>query len=303
LLLVLGSINIDLTTVAGEIPHAGETIIGISHNQYPGGKGANQAVCAAKLKTAVRFLGKVGNDTNGDFLLGKMSENGVDVSRIEKSETSTGMAAISVDLKGQNSIIVVPGANFSVDCAYIDRNIDSIKNCNIILAQHEVPVNATEYAFKMAKSFNKTTILNPAPAEALSETMISLTDILIPNEHELSRISGMSCRSIDEMTKAAAALLARGIKTVIVTMGKEGVLYAGKNRVYPAIPADVVDTTAAGDSFIAGFAVSYLKDRDIDKAIAYGQTVASYSIQRKGAQSSMPNFEQFEAYQKTIEAV
>jgi ribokinase len=245
-------------------------------------------------------LGKVGNDANGDFMLRKMTESGVDISRIERSEAATGMAAISVDSKGQNSIIVVSGANFSIDCAYIDRNIDSIQNCGIILAQHETPIDVTEYAFKAAKSFNKTTILNPAPAEALSETMISLTDILIPNEHELSRITGMPCRSVDEMSKAAAVLQAQGLKTVIVTMGKEGVLYAGKDCVYPAVPANVVDTTAAGDSFIGGFAVSYIKDRDIEKAIAYGQMAASYSVQSKGAQSSMPDFEQFEAYQKTI---
>lgn len=300
MLLVLGSINIDLTTVADEIPRVGETVIGKSFNQYPGGKGANQAVCAAKLRTPVRFLGKVGNDANGDFMLKKMSESGVDISRIEKSEETTGMAAISVDSNGQNSIIVVSGANFSIDCGYINRNTDSIKECDIILSQHETPINATEYAFKTAKSFNKMTVLNPAPAKALSETMIPLVDILIPNEHELSRISGLPCKSIDEISKAASALRSSGLKTIIVTMGREGVLLADDNgiRTFPAIQIKPVDTTAAGDSFIGGFASSFIKDRDMEKAIIFGQLAASYSIQRKGAQSSMPDFEQFIGYQK-----
>ena len=303
MLLVLGSINIDLTTIADEIPRVGETVIGQSFCQYPGGKGANQAVCAAKLKTDVRFLGKVGKDIYGDFMLGKMSESGIDVSRVERSEESTGIAAISVDSNGQNSIIVVPGSNFSLDCAYIDRNIDAIEDCDIILAQHEIPLNVTEYAFKMAKSLGKTTILNPAPANAISGAMIELADILIPNEHELSRLTGMPCESAGDISKAAAMLQAQGVKIVIATMGKAGVMVAekGRTRVFPAYSVDAVDTTAAGDSFIGGFAASYVRDGDIDAAIAYGQTAASYSVQYKGAQSSMPDFEQFESYRRMME--
>ena len=302
MLLVLGSINIDLVTSAGEIPKAGETVIGTSFNQYPGGKGANQAVCAARLKTPVRFLGKVGKDPHGDFMLGKMSESGVDVSCIERSDEPTGLAAISVGSDGQNSIIVVSGANFTVDSAYIDRNIGSIKNCDIILAQHETPVQVTEYAFKTAKSFNKTTILNPAPASTLSESMIGLTDILVPNEHELSRITGLDCSTSDDIAKAGKVLLERGVKTIIVTMGREGVMLVRKDgtRIFPAFRVNAVDTTAAGDSFIGAFASSYIKDRDTEKAIFYGQTAASYSVQHKGAQSSMPDYAQFEEYRRKI---
>jgi len=160
MLLVLGSINIDLTTVSAEIPNVGETVIGKSFSQYAGGKGANQAVCAARLKSDVCFLGRVGNDAHGDFMLREMKHSGVDVSRIETCEQATGVAAISVDSRGQNSIIVVPGANYSVDRAYIDRHIDAIKRCDIILAQHETPISATEHAFSIAKRLSKTTILN-----------------------------------------------------------------------------------------------------------------------------------------------
>ena len=303
IILVLGSINIDLTVTADEIPKVGETVIGKSFNQYPGGKGANQAVCAAKLRSAVCFLGKVGKDAYGDFMLKEMSSSGVDVSHIERSETSTGIAAISVDSKGQNNIIVVPGANFDVDSAYIDRHKNAIDKCGIIMAQHETPVETTEYAFKIAKAFNKTTILNPAPAQIISEAMISVTDILVPNEHELSRITGLPCKSTGDIAEAARVLQSKGVKFIIVTMGKEGVmLLDGEGeRIFPAFRVNPVDTTAAGDSFLGGFAASYAKNSDMAAAIVYGQIAASYAIQYKGAQSSMPSYEQFEAYQKTIE--
>ena len=302
MLLVLGSINIDLTTYTDEIPGVGETVIGTAFAQYPGGKGANQAVCAAKLGTKTCFLGKVGNDSYGDFLLKGMSDNGIDVSHIDKCDTSTGLAAISVDSSGRNNIIVVPGANAFVDVEYIKCNSDVIRNCDIILAQHETPVDATEYAFKIAKSYNKTTILNPAPAAPLSKDMISCTDILVPNEHELSRIKGKPCSSVKEISDAARSLAGCGIKCVIVTMGQEGVLllHEGRERIFPAYHVTAVDTTAAGDSFLGGFADSYIKNRDIEEAINHGQTAASYSVQHKGAQSSMPSFEQFTTYKNTL---
>lgn len=299
---MLGSINIDLTTVANEIPQVGETVIGKSFNQYPGGKGANQAVCAARLKSNVCFLGKVGKDAYGDFMLGEMASSGVDVSHIERSGISTGIAAISVDSKGQNSIIVVPGANFSIDCEYIDRHIDAIANCDIILAQHETPIKATEYAFKIAKIHNKTTILNPAPADKISENIISLTDILVPNEHELSRMTGLPCKTTQGISEAAKILRNKGVKSILVTMGKEGVMFFGDEdiQVFPSFPVSVVDTTAAGDSFLGGFVTSFAKNQDMAKSIDYGQMVASYTVQHKGAQHSMPTYEQFEAYRKHL---
>ncbi len=302
MLLVLGSINIDLTTTTARIPGVGETVIGKSFATYAGGKGANQAVCAAKLKADVCFLGRVGSDGHGDFLLSEMAKAGVDVARIERSDASTGTAAISVDAAGQNSIIVVPGANFDIDTAYVDRHADAIKNCDILLAQQETPVAATEYAFRLAKSWNKTTILNPAPAEKISEEMLRATDILVPNEHELSHLTGVRCHSIESIAQAAQLLRAQGARAVIVTMGREGVFLAdGKTEhVFPAFQTTAVDTTAAGDSFLGGFAVAYGKNRDMAAAIMYGQMVASYSIQHAGAQSSMPSYEQFTAYQKNF---
>ena len=298
MLLVIGSINIDLVSYTDEIPKIGETVIGTGFYQYPGGKGANQAVCAAKLGAGVCFFGKVGADTHGDFMLGNMAESGVDIFAVEKIGTPTGLASISVDSSGQNSIIVIPGANSCLDREYIDRNINTIKNCNIILAQLEIPFDSVEYAFKAAKSFNKTTILNPAPAAPLSEGMIHNTDILVPNEHELSRITGMDCTSLEKITIAARSLNARGVKCIIVTMGSEGVLlyHEGRSCVFPAHKIKAVDTTAAGDCFLGGFARSYMINKDVGEAIIQGQLVASYSIQHQGAQSSMPSYSQFEEY-------
>ncbi len=154
MIIVLGSINIDLTTTAAEIPKPGETVIGESFAQYAGGKGANQAVCAARLGAEVVFLGKVGNDSYGDFILREMERSGVDVSRVERCDTHTGLAAISVDANGCNCIIVVPGANFIVDTAYIERHRDAIERCDMIMAQHETPIDATEYAFKIGREKN-----------------------------------------------------------------------------------------------------------------------------------------------------
>jgi ribokinase len=298
IILVLGSINLDLTVTTDEIPQVGETVIGKSFNQYPGGKGANQAVCAAKLRSEVCFLGKVGKDAYGDFMLDKMASSGVDVSHIERSEASTGIAVISVDSKGQNNIVVIPGANFTLNASYIDRHKEAIQKCDIILAQHETPADATEYAFMIAKSCNKTTILNPAPAQKISSAMISMTDILVPNEHELSRLTGISCGSAQEISEAARILQNQGVKSIIVTMGKEGAMLFDKEgkRVFQPFKVKAVDTTAAGDSFLGGFATSYTKNRDIAQAITFGQMTASYSIQHEGAQSSMPSYEQLEAY-------
>lgn len=303
MILILGSINIDLVAAVDEIPRVGETVMGRSFNKYPGGKGANQAVCAAKLKSEVVFLGKVGYDDSGNFMLERMEKSGVNVSCIERSKASTGTAVISVDAKGQNCIIVVPGANFCVDCAYIDKNAGAIKNCDLIVAQHETPIEATERAFEIAKKYNKTTILNPAPAEKISEKMLALTDILVPNEHELSRITGLSCETYDEMAKAGRMLVEKGIKIVLVTLGAEGVMLFDKNteKHFPAIKIPkVVDTTAAGDSFLGGFTAMYSKTKDMFRSIDYGQKAASYSIQYSGAQSSMPEYAEFENYLKNL---
>ncbi|MGL6168585.1 MAG: ribokinase, partial [Fusobacteriaceae bacterium] len=173
---VIGSINMDLVTLCERAPRGGETLLGKKFMQIPGGKGANQAVAIGKMMTSVSMLGKVGREGMGDILLKSMKNDRVDVSKIEYCDDMTGIAQITVEEGGQNRILVVPGANYSVDNQYIDRHIDVIKNCDILLAQLEIPLESVKYSLKKAKEFGKITILNPAPAQKLDAEIISNSD-------------------------------------------------------------------------------------------------------------------------------
>ena len=205
---VVGSINMDLVTMCQRVPEAGETIFGDKFFQVPGGKGANQGVAIGKLGTEVTMLGKVGNDSFGNDLINSMKNSGVNTEYIERSENSTGIAKIIVEGNGQNRILVVSGANMDVDKDYIDRHIDVIKEADIVVTQLELPLPTVEYALEKAKEFGKTTILNPAPAAPLSEKMIKCSDIIIPNETELSMITRMATDTEDEIKTACEKLLA-----------------------------------------------------------------------------------------------
>lgn len=225
---VVGSINMDLVTMCQRVPEAGETIFGEKFFQVPGGKGANQGVAIGKLGTEVTMLGKVGNDSFGNDLINSMKNSGVNTEYIERSENSTGIAKIIVEGNGQNRILVVSGANMDVDKDYIDRHIDVIKNADIVVTQLELPLSTVEYALEKAKEFEKITILNPAPAAPLSEKMIKSSDIIIPNETELSMITKMATDTEDEIKAACEKLLAMGVKELIVTLGSKGSLHVNK---------------------------------------------------------------------------
>ncbi|MGL5428291.1 MAG: ribokinase, partial [Cetobacterium sp.] len=177
---VVGSINMDLVTLCERAPRGGETLLGKKFMQIPGGKGANQAVAIGKMATNVTLLGKVGHEGMGDILLNAMKADGVDVSNVEYSDDITGIAKIIVEEGGQNRILVVPGANYSVDNQYIDKHIDVIKNCDILVAQLEIPLETVKYSLKLAKESGKTTILNPAPAQKLDAEIIANSDYIIP---------------------------------------------------------------------------------------------------------------------------
>jgi ribokinase len=299
MLTVIGSINMDLVVTSPEIPKVGETIMGRDFNQYPGGKGANQAVAAARLNVPVCFLGCIGDDSYGTTMISCMSESNIDVSRIKTIKgCSTGIAVICVNDKGQNNIVVIGGANAYVDEQYIDDNIEAINMSEVVLCQMEIPISTVEYAFTKAKQLEKTTILNPAPAAEISDRLIGLTDIMIPNEHELERLTGIPTDSDRGIGDAAKTMLDKGINILIVTLGKRGcVVFTGEESSwYPAYEVNAVDTTAAGDSFIGGFVWSYMKDRNLSDAIKAGQKVASLAVQKKGAQSSLPTLEEVIEY-------
>lgn len=295
---VVGSINMDLVTMCQRVPEAGETIFGEKFFQVPGGKGANQGVAIGKLGTEVTMLGKVGNDSFGNDLINSMKNSGVNTEYIEKSESSTGIAKIIVEGNGQNRILVVSGANMDVDKDYIDRHIDVIKNADIVVTQLELPLSTVEYALEKAKEFGKITILNPAPAAPLSEKMIKSSDIIIPNETELSMITKMATDTEDEIKAACKKLLDMGVKELIVTLGSKGSLHVNKEKseFYSAYIVKAVDTTAAGDSFIGGF-VKALNGDNIDEAIEFGTKVSAIAVTRLGAQSSIPTLEEVNEFQ------
>lgn len=298
-ILVVGSINMDLVVNTDEIPKVGETIIGNNLLQIPGGKGANQAVTIAKLGNQVIFLGKVGNDNYGESLLISMKKAGVNIDFIEKTEGASGIAVINVDKNGNNNIVVIPGANSEVDIQYIDKHYSAFKAADLVVFQLEIPIATVKEGLRISKILGKTTILNPAPAMDLDDEIIRNIDILIPNEHELQRISKVKVVDSKSMIDAGQVLLDKGIKRIIVTLGSKGVLYIDSkgHEFYNAYEVDVVDTTAAGDSFIGGFASSYVIDPDnMGKAIEMGQKTASLSIQKIGAQSSLPTWEDVENF-------
>lgn len=287
---VLGSINMDLVTLCEKAPRGGETLLGREFFQIPGGKGANQAVAIGKLGGDVSMLGKVGKDSMGDELLKSMKESNVNIENIERSEFFTGVAQITLEEHGENRIVVVPGANYDVDKEYIDKNIDIIKNCDILVAQLEIPLETVKYAFSKAKEFNKITILNPAPAVHLDEEVIENSDYIIPNETELEVITGIDTKKLEGVKKAAKSLLNKGVTGLLVTLGSQGAMIIDNNEetLIPAHKVKAVDTTAAGDSFIGGFVRGISDNQTIDESIALGVKVAAIAVTRLGAQTSIP---------------
>ncbi len=297
-IVVVGSINMDLVVRTDEIPNIGETVLGNELLQIPGGKGANQGVSMAKLGNEVIFLGKVGNDEFGDKLLNSMKNAGVNIEHIEREYTSTGVAVINVDKKGNNNIVVIPGANQKVDGDYLNRHISVLEKGDVVVFQLEIPIETVKEGLKIAKSLGKITVLNPAPAYDLDEQIIENVDILIPNEHELGRIAKRNIDTKKSLVDAANVLLEKGVKEIIVTLGSKGVCYVNKDgyKIFDAYKVEAVDTTAAGDSFIGGFVSSYIKDKNIDKAIDMGQKAAALTIQKIGAQSSLPTIDEVENF-------
>ncbi|NLY45675.1 MAG: ribokinase [Tissierella sp.] len=297
-IVVIGSMNMDLVVQTDEIPKVGETVLGNALLQIPGGKGANQGVAIAKLQNDITFLGKVGKDGFGDELLLSMESAGVHTEYIGREIVSTGIAIINVDKNGNNNIVVIPGANEKVDEEYLNKHSKVIKDSEIVVFQLEIPLETVKVGLKMAKNLGKITILNPAPAMELDDEIIKNIDILIPNEHELERMSKIKVTDEDSILEASRQLINKGIKQIIVTLGSRGAMYIDKSghAFFKAHKVKAVDTTAAGDSFIGGFVSSYIEDKDINKAIDMGQRTAALAIQKVGAQSSLPTKEEVENF-------
>lgn len=293
-ILVVGSLNVDLVVRAPRFPAPGETIQGDDLATFPGGKGANQAVAAARQGANASMLGRVGKDNFGDFLLSNLKGNKVNTNLVQRDDASTGSAIIIVDSNGQNSIVLSPGANGKV--TPLDVNNASFLDFNLLLLQLEIPLETVLSAAKRAREYDLAIILNPAPAQTLPDALIALTDFIIPNENELSLLTNSPVNDINSAESAARILLARGVKNVIVTLGEKGALIVNKDIVkhVASFKVEVVDTTAAGDAFIGGFANAILEQKPLEEAVRHGCACGALATTKFGAQPSLPTKEDVE---------
>lgn len=293
-ILIIGSVNLDSVVAVDHTPVTGETILSGDITFSLGGKGANQAYAIGKLGGAAAMLAAVGCDDGGKLLQDNLASVRVDVSCLKKlPDVSTGAAWIAVDRQGNNSIIVIPGANRHVTPDYIDENLALLRECDIVIMQLEIPPETVVHTARLAKELGKTVILDPAPAvKDLPEALYALVDIMKPNESELSILTGAAP---SEYEKGARILRQRGTKNVLVSLGSKGVYWLGADGegvLFPGHPVKAVDTTAAGDSFVGGLAVALASGATLHEAIKYGQKVAAIAVTRKGAQSSIPSKEE-----------
>ena len=290
---VVGSINLDTNLRVKRMVRPGETIHAKEHYSAGGGKGANQAVAARRLGSKTRFIGAVGNDAAGRQMTSLLKNEGIDLTGVDtiKNE-STGQAFITVDDNGENSITIYSGANFDFGPKEITKKSDLITNSDFVIAQFETPISATTKAFELAQPAGVKTILNPAPAEEhIPKDLLQATDIITPNETEAETITGIKVSDKISAKKAAEKLHAFNVSVVIITIGSKGVFYdyRGKSEVVPAFKVKAVDTTAAGDTFIGALGSMLKPDfSNLKQAILFANKASSLTVQRYGAQSSIP---------------
>lgn len=287
-IIVIGSLNADLVVRAPRFPAPGETISGENLAIIPGGKGANQAVAAARQGASVGMVGRVGRDTFGPTLIQNLQKNNVDTTHVKADPSATGTAIIVVDAGGQNSIVLSPGANGKVTPE--DVEAVSFQDSKMLLLQLEIPLETVVHAASLAHQNGLRVILNPAPARQLPDSLLADVDILVPNESELQLLTGQPVTGTASVEAAAKALLAKGVKTVIVTLGEKGAMLIIPEKIQhiPAFKIDVIDTTAAGDAFIGGLAAALLKGKSLQEAVRYGNASGALAATKFGAQPSLP---------------
>jgi ribokinase len=290
---VLGSINMDMVMTVPYLPKNGETLSADKFYINPGGKGANQAVAIAKLGGAVKMIGKVGRDANGRALKENLSAFGVDVSCVTETETSSGLAMIIVE-GGDNRIILYKGANHCVCEADVNQGLKDACPGDILIMQLEIPIEIVDYAAAAAKNKGMTVILNPAPAVALSESLMQNVDVIAPNESETEILTGVNPSGDVELALAVKKLYSLGVKKVIVTLGARGAAVAeGQNIDYiPARKVKAVDTTSAGDTFVGACALKLSEGKTLKEAAEFAAVASSITITREGAAVSIPSLKE-----------
>lgn len=288
---VVGSANTDMVVRVPNLPTPGETLLGSAFALMPGGKGANQAVAASRLGAVVTFVGCVGADSFGDMLVGNLENEGIHTQFIVRDpDAPTGVALITVDETfGENTIVVAPGANARLSSPLVDLAAAAIRDADVVLCQLEIPMETVLFTLQTARAANVLTILNPAPAQALSDEMLSSVSVLTPNQTEAAQILG------GDYDPSASALMLkhRGVQNVVVTLGSAGarlVTHTSENTLVPAFPAaHVADTTAAGDCFTGALAVALGEGMALEDAVKFAAAAASLSVETEGAQPSLPN--------------
>lgn len=298
-ILVIGSYNVGLTVKGPSIPKEGETVMGDFFDKGPGGKGSNQAITISRLGGKTIFLAKVGNDIFGKEAMELFRKEGIQTDYIQTDpSTPTGAGIIFVDKAGHNAIGVAPGANYKLTIDDLEKDSVLFGKCKYLLMQLETPVPVVYHAIKKAKKANMTVILNPAPAQKLDDSIYSSIDLLTPNETETEILTGMTIKNDKDAVKAAKSLLSKGVKQVIVTMGKNGCVLVNDSteKMFSPHKVDAVDTTGAGDAFNGGLVFAMANGKNMDEAIEFASKVAAYSVLSVGVVPGLPTMNDLTKY-------
>ena len=291
-LIVLGSVNADHVLQVPSFPRPGETLVGGNYQVIPGGKGANQAVAAARLKADIGFISCVGDDAFGLNIRQAFAQDGINTDGVIVADnTPTGIAMIQVSASGENSICLSAEANDKLTCEQIEPHLQKIRDAKYLLTQLETPIEGIEYAAKVAKESRTNVVLNPAPARPLSDELLACIDVITPNETEAEVLTGITVTDDQSAQQASEALHLKGIEIVMITLGAKGVWLSqnGRGELISGFRVEATDTTAAGDTFNGAFVTALLEDMPIEQAIKFAHAAAAISVTRFGAQTSIPS--------------
>ncbi|NOH47364.1 ribokinase [Vibrio rotiferianus] len=298
-LVVLGSVNADHVLQVPSFPRPGETLHGRNYQVIPGGKGANQAVAAARLNADIGFIACVGDDSFGINIRENFKMDGIDITGVKmQPNCPTGIAMIQVADSGENSICISAEANAKLTAEAIEPDLERIRQADYLLMQLETPMCGIEKAARIAKDAKTNVILNPAPARELSDELLSCIDVITPNETEAEVLTGVTVTDDDSAQEAANILHSKGIEIVMITLGAKGVWLSqnGRGEIIPGFRVGATDTTAAGDTFNGAFVTGLLEDLPLESAIKFAHAAAAISVTRFGAQTSIPTRKEVEEF-------